>query len=69
MLVLTRRKQETIVLPDLGVSLKVISIKGNQVKLGVTAPDSIKILRGELAEFCHPPTYEQAPAFQLRIAN
>ena len=50
MLVLSRRKQETIVFPDLGISVEVIRVNGNQVRLGIKAPDSIRILRGELEQ-------------------
>ena len=49
MLVLSRRANEQIVLPDLGVTIEVISISGNRVKLGVTADQSIRVLRGEIA--------------------
>lgn len=48
MLVLSRRVDEKIVFPGLGVSLKVLRIKGNVVKLGVEAPAEIKILRDEV---------------------
>ncbi len=49
MLVLTRRCDEEIVMPDSGITLKVIEIKGNRVKVGISAPDSVKVVRGELA--------------------
>jgi carbon storage regulator len=48
MLVLTRRPNEEVVLPDCGVTLKVIEIDGNRVKLAISAPDSVKIVRGEI---------------------
>jgi carbon storage regulator len=48
MLVLSRRKDESIVLPDLGITIEVIRIKGNKVRLGIKAPDSVRILRSEL---------------------
>jgi len=50
MLVLSRRKNETIVLPELGISVEVIRVVGNKVRLGIKAPDSIRILRGELEQ-------------------
>lgn len=49
MLVLSRRPDEQIVFPELGISIKVIRTKGNQVRLGIQAPETIRILRGELA--------------------
>lgn len=50
MLVLSRRLNESVVLPDLGISIKVIRFSGNQVRLGFSAPSDVKILRGELAD-------------------
>lgn len=50
MLVLSRRENEQIVLPDLGITLEVVKIKGNRVRIGIAAPDSVRILRGELNE-------------------
>ena len=48
MLVLSRKAKETIVFPELRISLKVVRVKGNVVQLGIEAPDSVRILRGEL---------------------
>ena len=50
MLVLSRRKEETIEFPELGISVEIIRVEGNKVRLGIKAPDSIRILRGELLE-------------------
>ena len=49
MLVLSRRENEKVLFPELGITIKVIKMKGNQVRLGISAPESIKVLRGELA--------------------
>ena len=49
MLVLSRREDEKVLFPELGITIKVIKTKGNQVRLGISAPESIKVLRGELA--------------------
>ncbi len=48
MLVLSRRPSEQIVIPDLGITLKIIAIRGNTVRLGIDAPSHVSILRGEL---------------------
>ena len=50
MLVLSRRLNERIVLPGLNVTIEVVSIKGNSVRLGITAPDGVTILREELLD-------------------
>jgi carbon storage regulator CsrA len=49
MLVLTRKTQEQI---QIGHSIKVtvVRIKGRSVRLGIEAPDNVRIVRGELAE-------------------
>ena len=48
MLVLSRKAEETIVFPELGITVEVIRTKGNTVRLGIRAPESVRILRGEL---------------------
>jgi carbon storage regulator CsrA len=49
MLVLTRRENEKILLPDVGVTVELMSVSGNRARLGITAPDDIRILREEVA--------------------
>ena len=48
MLVLTRREDDTVRFPDLGITIEVLQLKGSNVKLGIDAPIEIKVLRGEL---------------------
>ena len=50
MLVLSRRKDQTIVL-DGQVEIQVLEIKGKIVRLGIKAPKRVKVLRGELEPF------------------
>ncbi len=50
MLVLSRKKDESIVL-DGQIEITVLKIKGNTVRLGIKAPANIKVLRGELSPF------------------
>jgi carbon storage regulator len=47
MLVLSRKRNETIVI-DGDIRIIVLDIRGNQVRLGIEAPDSVSILRQEL---------------------
>lgn len=47
MLVLSRTKGTAITLGD-DIEIEVIAIQGNQVKLGIRAPQEIEILRSEL---------------------
>jgi len=50
MLVLSRKQGASCVLPGHGVSVTVVSVHGNTVRLGFVAPESVKILRKELVE-------------------
>lgn len=52
MLVLTRKKDETIVatLGGLTVSITVLETRQHQVKLGFVGPPEVRIWRGEIAD-------------------
>lgn len=47
MLILTRRVGETVVIGD-EVQVTVLGVKGNQVRLGVTAPRDVSVHRQEI---------------------
>ena len=47
MLVLSRKLNETIII-DGDIRITVVGIRGNQVRLGIEAPDSVAILREEV---------------------
>lgn len=47
MLALTRKKDEAIVIND-DIEITIIEVKGEQVKLGITAPKSVPIYRKEV---------------------
>ena len=48
MLVLTRKLGEEIILPDQGVTIRLTEVGGDRARIGITAPDHIRILRREL---------------------
>jgi carbon storage regulator CsrA len=48
MLVLSRRPGESVVLPDLGVTVVVSSVRNGVVRLGIEAPPEVAVLRQEL---------------------
>lgn len=48
MLVLSRKIDERIVMPELNVTLTVLAIEGNTVRLGITAPTEVRVYREEL---------------------
>lgn len=58
MLVLSRKIGEKVVIGD-GIVVVVKRILGQRVTFGIEAPDSVRIVRGEL------PRFESAPSAQL----
>jgi carbon storage regulator len=50
MLVLTRKLNERIVVGD-NITITVVGIRGNHVRLGIEAPPEVSILREELQRF------------------
>jgi carbon storage regulator len=48
MLVLTRKPGEKITIGN-GITLAVVEVRGNRVRLAFDAPDQVRILRAELA--------------------
>jgi len=47
MLVLTRKLNEEIIIGQLGITVKIVDVKGGRVRLGVEAPANIRIERSE----------------------
>lgn len=47
MLVLTRRRNEAIKIGD-NIEIKILAIEGDQIKLGIEAPQSVDIHRKEV---------------------
>jgi carbon storage regulator len=60
-LILTRRIGETVMIGD-EVTVTVLRVKGNQVRLGVNAPKSISVQREEIF---HRIKHEDAEAPQV----
>jgi len=61
MLVLTRRQNDKIVFPNLGISVEVLRVSGNAVRVGVKAPSDVTILRHEVAERQQKLLGQEAP--------
>ena len=59
MLILTRRIGETLVVGD-EVTVTVLGVKGNQVRLGVNAPKDVAVHREEIYERIQKEKQEKA---------
>jgi len=62
MLVLSRKSQQSIDFPTLGVSVQILRVAGHTVRIGVNAPKSVPVLRNETHAF--DETLEKAAAAQ-----
>jgi carbon storage regulator len=60
MLVLTRKPGQSIMIGD-GVEIQVLSVAGEKVRLGVTAPREVSIFRNEVYERISEERAEEAP--------
>ncbi|MBL3730190.1 carbon storage regulator CsrA [Lysinibacillus sp. HST-98] len=49
MLVLSRKKGESIMIGD-QIEVKILAVEGDQIKLGIVAPKSVKVHRSEIFE-------------------
>jgi carbon storage regulator len=70
-LVLSRRLHESIVLPSLNVTIKVVAMKGDRVRLGIEAPADIRVMREELLQDQSqaPVTFGRNAGDQLPSSN
>src|SRR4051794_24194630 len=49
MLVLSRKENERVLFPHLGIALQILRVNGGKVRLGLEAPDDVSIVRYEIA--------------------
>ena len=59
MLVLTRQPTDAITI-DRDIEVKILSVRGNRVQLGIVAPASVEIVRSELLLSPQPSAFEQS---------
>ncbi len=50
MLVLSRRVDQKVTFPGLGITVQILGVKGSNVKIGIDAPLEIRVIREELAD-------------------
>ena len=65
MLVLSRKEDQSIVFPNLGISIEIVRVQGNKVCVGVEAPKAIRVVRGELQSVADQKDKLSSPEFQL----
>jgi carbon storage regulator len=65
MLVLSRQKNESIVVGD-DVVITIMDVRGDNVRLGITAPKNINIARVELIDKSHPNYVAATQPFRLK---
>ena len=68
MLVLSRKECEKIQLGD-SITLTVVKVSGDKVRLGIEAPANIKVLRDELERYTDEPQPLMHPAKLLVEAD
>jgi len=49
MLVLSRKENEKVLFPNLGIAMQILRVGGGKVRLGIEAPDSVSVVRNEIA--------------------
>ena len=70
MLILVRKVQQSIWIEG-DIYVKVLSVERDRVKLGITAPDNVKVMRQELFgdEADAPPSRSGTPAAEHEHTN
>lgn len=68
MLVLSRQRDETIIIGD-DIEITVVDIRGDKVRLGVTAPKDVSVHRKEVWEAIRRDNREAARAGNIETAE
>jgi len=66
MLILSRKLNEEIVING-EIKIKIISISDNNIKIGIEAPSSVKVFRGEVFEKIKENTIEASKSSKEKI--
>ncbi len=68
MLILTRKNNEEIVINS-EIVVKILSVSEGNVKIGITAPGNVKILRGEIYEKVKQTTREASENSKFKFSE
>lgn len=68
MLALSRKKDEAIIIND-NIEVKILEIKGDQIKLGISAPKSVPIYRKEVFTQIQEANNEAAGSIDMEKLN
>jgi carbon storage regulator len=68
MLVLSRKKNESIVINN-DITVTVVEIRGDKVRLGIVAPKEVPVHRQEVYEAIHGSHHPEPPAPAPIVAN
>lgn len=63
MLVLSRKENQQISFPELGIVIEILNVRGSQVRVGVDAPLEVRVLRQELTD--HSDAVREQRVFRL----
>lgn len=68
MLALSRKKDEAVIIND-DIEITIIEIKGDQVKIGISAPKSVPIYRKEVYMQIQNANKEAAQSVDIKISK
>lgn len=66
MLVLTRGEGDSVSVPEVGLAIRVLKIQASRIRLGIEAPDELRVVRTELLEQASDQVPVACPADDLR---
>jgi carbon storage regulator len=67
MLVISRKSGEEVVVPEIGITFRVLEVRGERVRLGITAPDDVRIYRQEVWTRIQNGTQMNEATFALSV--
>lgn len=65
MLVLSRKEDQKVRFPELGITVEILNVKGSNVRLGFDAPKEVRIMRDELVEGNETPAPQRSHVIRL----